>query len=191
MTIDAMRILLMHDITPEQPVVEILRAAGHEIVRCSDPGHPGFPCVALDGTCPLDAGVDVAVIVHDRPSTDIAMGEVGAICATRDRIPVVLAGNHVYSPLRDRCDAVADTIDEIPAACERAAAAAADRAAEYVSFLAGAEATVTRVGHDVKVLLAAEATDGQAVLAHQAASRLFRSSRSIDVGRRPQPAGRG
>ena len=77
-----------------------LRAAGHEVVRCHEPGLPLFPCVGLsDGACPLDGPrVDVAVTVrgHVRPSP--ALTEDGAVCALRAGIPLVMAGRTVLNP---------------------------------------------------------------------------------------------
>src|SRR5689334_1884487 len=102
-----MRALLMHDITPDSTVADALRRGGYDVVRCSEDGATPFPCSGAGGSCPLDGSVDVAVVVHDRPTTDLAVGEVGVVCAFRDGVPVVLAGNHTQSPFDVRCDAVA------------------------------------------------------------------------------------
>lgn len=175
-----MRTLLLHDITIDQPVADVLSRAGHDVVRCSEPGQPAFPCSGADGSCPLDGSVDVAVVVHDRPSAELAVGEIGVVCALRDGIPVVLAGNHSQSAFASRCDAVAADTQDVPAACERAVAAA-DRAAGFVSRFCGADAVVVRRGHAVRVQLAPGATERHAVLAHQAVKCLFPTVRTIDV----------
>lgn len=176
-----MRVLLLHDVTPDAAVADVLVASGHDLVRCSEPGQPGFPCAGLDGACPLDGTVDVTVVVHDRPTTEIGPGEVGVVCSFRDAVPVVLAGNHAHSPFGGQCAAVAESVDDVPAACERAVAAAAARANEYVSAFVGTSAVVSRRGDAVKVLLDPPATGRHTVRAHQAAARLFPSARTIDV----------
>jgi hypothetical protein len=63
-------------------------AAGHEVVRCDTPDGRS-PCrgLAVGGDCPLDAHVDVAVLVPGLGTRDL---EHGAICAVRNRVPVVV-----------------------------------------------------------------------------------------------------
>jgi hypothetical protein len=184
-----MRALLMHDELPDDAVAGALTAAGFDLVRCYDPGRATFPCRGAKGSCPLDGRVDVAVVVHHRDSDDLAPSELGAVCALRDAIPLVVAGNHTQSAYGSSCDAVADDVDSVVAACWRAIAAADHRASDYVGTFAGARAEVTRRGHTVTVRLPADATEGQSVLAHQAASRLYPSARIISVIRREPGAG--
>jgi hypothetical protein len=166
----------MHDkTTADRGVTSALTRAGHDVVRCWEPGSPS-PCVAADGGgCPLDGSVDVAVAGDDA---------FGVVCALRDGVPVVLAGAGSHSAFDGRWDAVASSADDVPAACERAVGAAAQRAGRYVSSFAGAPASVERHGHHVRVQLDADADGRTAVLAHQAATRLFPNARSIDIGRR-------
>lgn len=180
-----MRMLLLHDITPDTDVAAALDAAGHEVVRCAEPGDRAFPCVRVDGgTCPLDGTVDVAVVVHDKPTAGLAFGEAGVICALRDGLPLVVAGTHAFSPFVERADAVADDLADIPAACLRAVAAAADRDARAIAEAAGtAVAAVERAGGRVRVRLPDGASERDAVVAHQAATRRFPRARVIDVGR--------
>ena len=172
----------MHDITDDHLVAERLEGAGYDVVRCND-GTNSCPCTGATGSCPLDGSVDVAVVVHDRPSVDLAVGEVGVICALRDGIPVVVAGNHTQSPFDGRCDGVAGHVDDVPEACQRARTAAMSRASEFVTQFTGGDADVVRHGHRVEVVLGSDATERQAVRAHQAAFRLFPSARTIDVRR--------
>ena len=172
----------MHDITDDRAVAAALEGAGYDVVRCDD-GASTFPCTGATGSCPLDGSVDVAVVVHDRPSTDLAVGEVGVVCAFRDGVPVVLAGNHAQSPFDGRCDSVAADAADVPAACQRAMLASMARASDFVSQFTGGDADVVRRGHRVQVVLGSDATEHQAVLAHQAAYRLFPSARTIDVRR--------
>ena len=178
-----MRALLMHDVTSDATVADALSTAGYDIVRCSEVGSPAFPCSGAGGSCPLDGSIDVAVVVHDRTAADLAVGEVGVVCAFRDGIPVVLAGNNTQTPFGGRCDAVAADVADIADACRRAVTSAMDRASEFVSRYSGTDARVARHGHRVQVELCRDGTAAQAVLAHQAAARLFPSARTIDVRR--------
>ena len=178
-----MRALLMHDITPDDVVAGLLTTAGYDIVRCTEGRDAEFPCRGAGGSCPLDGSVDVAVVVHDRPSVDLAPGEVGVVCALRDGVPVVVAGNHTQSAYVAQCRAVAADLDDIPAACARAITAAQHRASHFVTSFAGVPAEVVRRGHRVMVHVAAEATDHQVVLAHQGATRFYPSARTIDVAK--------
>ncbi len=73
---------------PAMGATDELAAAGHETVRCDTPDGLS-PCRGLtaDGDCPLDEHVDVAVYVPDAGADDLAHG---AICAVRNRVPVVV-----------------------------------------------------------------------------------------------------
>ncbi len=173
----------MHDITPDDGPARVLRDAGYDVVRCAPAGHHGFPCDGATGRCPLDATVDVAVVVHDRPSNDIAPSEAGVVCALRDGVPLVVAGNHAHSPFAGAAAAEAASIDDIPAACARATSTAAARASVVVSRFAGTDATVERHGAAVRVTIGPDAAERHAVLAHQAARRLFPRARTVEVGR--------
>jgi hypothetical protein len=64
-----------------------LTGAGHELVSC-EPEDAHTPCRGLSSSaaCPLDHHVDVAVLVQELGSRSLPSG---AICAARDRIPVV------------------------------------------------------------------------------------------------------
>src|SRR5437764_14298870 len=68
---------------------EALEGAGHDILRCHEPGEPAFPCNALrEGrTCPLDVGFDVVVTVRARPSAPPIHGEFGAVFALPAQVP--------------------------------------------------------------------------------------------------------
>jgi hypothetical protein len=68
--------------------VDELTAAGHETVRCDTPDGRA-PCrgLAAGGECPLDEHADVAVLVPELGTRDV---EHGAICAVRNRVPVVV-----------------------------------------------------------------------------------------------------
>ena len=99
-----------------------LRAAGVTVLRCNDSVEDPFPCNAvLPGrSCPLDAGrVDVILAVRGRPRSAITLGEMGAICGLRARIPVVTAGLYEASGLERWATPVGD--EDIVIACQRAA----------------------------------------------------------------------
>ena len=70
-----------------------LTAAGHRIHRCHHDRHD-FPCAAFSdvGRCPIDDGIDVAVLVR-RPIEPLpTQRETGATCARRAGIPIVEQG---------------------------------------------------------------------------------------------------
>jgi hypothetical protein len=72
-----------------------LRAAGRTVHRCSESAEAPFPCNALipGRGCPLDRrDVDVVLNIRTRPDAQPTLSEMGAICALRDGIPLVVAG---------------------------------------------------------------------------------------------------
>jgi hypothetical protein len=76
------------DRRPANAAADEFAAAGHAIVRCDTP-DARYPCrgLAAGGECPLDDHVDVAVLVPELGTVDLAHG---AICAVRNRVPVVV-----------------------------------------------------------------------------------------------------
>jgi hypothetical protein len=153
-----------------------LRAAGFDVVRCSPPGTASFPCVGMHGDCPLDASVDVAVVVHERPTPSFSAGEVGVVCALRDGVPLVVAGNGATTPFREEADAVAADALDVADACHRAVSSQLARTGRKV----GGE--VDRQGDVVRLELGPEATEADAVRAHRALRSAFPAARVIDVG---------
>lgn len=103
-----------------------LEQAGHRVHRCTDPGErlgepapSGSPCQGLSegGVCPLDvAELGAAVLVRLGP--ELRTGEHGAICAARNRIPIVVSGD---PPITDLPLVDVSTVDDLPAAIVRAA----------------------------------------------------------------------
>lgn len=86
----AMRLLLVES----QPGIartinDRLRAAGHDVVMCSDE-YGDDPCrsVADGAACPLHEHIDLAVVAKSDDSPDTLL-EMGAVCAERYHIPVV------------------------------------------------------------------------------------------------------
>ncbi|MGQ0824509.1 MAG: hypothetical protein ACT4OX_05685 [Actinomycetota bacterium] len=104
--------------------VDELTAAGHEVVRCFEPGAPAFPCVALEdpSSCPLQGRpVDVALDVRKHPYTVPTRREEGVICALRHHVPVVVAGTKAVDQLGEFAAAIVATPYDVVDAVERAA----------------------------------------------------------------------
>jgi hypothetical protein len=100
-----------------------LQAAGHEVVRCFAPGVGSFPCQALTEGCPIDEGIDVALVLRARPWPKPTPCERGAVCAIRAGVPLVVAGNRALDPWASWASAGLDGTEGLVAACEEAAAA--------------------------------------------------------------------
>lgn len=175
-----MKALLLHDLVPDGAAADVLQAAGHDVVRCSPTTGRPFPCVGTSGRCPLDGTVAVAVVVHDRPSTDIDPGEIGAVCALRDDIPIVVAGNGAHSPLREVASAVAASVTDLAAACERAVEAREQR----LGRMAGGPVRV-RDGK-VRATLPPWASSADVVRAHQILTEAVPRAASIDIAVAPR-----
>lgn len=77
-----------------------LEAAGHHVLRCHEPGAPAFPCAALveGSSCPVDDGVDVALLVRPVIAPRPSAKEEGATCAIRAGLPIVEQGSDVLDP---------------------------------------------------------------------------------------------
>ena len=177
-----------------------LRDAGHEVLRCHEPGDPAFPCKALtDDGCPVrTAPIDVALTVRSRPRSQPAPHEDGVTCALERHIPLVVAGSAVLDPFTDFATEVVERSGDVVQACRRAASAplarhgeAAREAVATVLALHGVEAeahvTVHRRFGGLHVVV-----DGVAPLDHSvkgmasvraisALRKLDRDARGIDV----------
>jgi hypothetical protein len=101
-----------------------LRAAGHEVSRCQEPGDPAFPCRALQpgGTCPLDTGVELVVTSRARPAATPTAHEMGVICGLHNRIPLVVTGISRNGPFTRWATTVVPADGDLAAACLEAAA---------------------------------------------------------------------
>lgn len=87
-----------------------LEAAGHRVHRCypATGGRAAEGRVALrdrylcagvtTGSCPLDDGIDIALLVRQRLATRPAASEGGVSCALRAGIPVVEDGPELLDP---------------------------------------------------------------------------------------------
>lgn len=95
---------------------------GHEVAHCSADGAPAFPCAKFTtGVCPVEAGVEVAVLVRARPSQDVLPGELGAVCALRAGVPLVAAGLTEGSPFAELVAATVPKGGDLAHVCEAAA----------------------------------------------------------------------
>src|SRR5262245_48535490 len=101
----ALRVLLTEDEPHYGDAAEHeLRAAGHEVVRCTEAGTPAFPCVGLidANACPLRNGVvDVTLAMRHVPRTAPARSEDGVVCSLRHHVPVVVARDAAFDPFAD------------------------------------------------------------------------------------------
>lgn len=98
----AVLVLESHDGVADA-VARKLEDAGHRLFRCHETGAANFPCAALaeGGTCPLDAGIDVAVTARARAPWPTAR-EDGVACALRAGVPVVEVNDGTPSPFLGR-----------------------------------------------------------------------------------------
>jgi hypothetical protein len=198
-----MRILVTEsDPGHSQAVEATLTAAGHEVVRCTAPDEPAFPCVGLaDGECPLDEPTDVALAVRTRPHPRPTPGETGVSCALRADVPLVVAGTHGLSPFTPWTIMTVDDDEDVVAVVEGAAgsapAAVTEAAGEEARRLLGEEADV-RVARDgdrlLVELIAPEEIDRQratavAVRVLGAARQVAQGARTLDIGLARDPDG--
>lgn len=104
-----------------------LAAGGHHVHRCWGPGTavdrsgPGFaPCLGLtDDACPLDEGIDVALLVRPEVAPRTSEGESGVRCVLRAGIPLVEHGGDLLDPFAPW---LAGRVgDDVVAGCEAAA----------------------------------------------------------------------
>jgi hypothetical protein len=98
-----------------------LERAGHEVLRCHEPGSRAFPCAGFAaGGCPLEhEAIDVVLTVRARSSSQPAPLEDGAVCALRRHLPLVVAGRSGTNPFASFPVTTAGR--DVVAACEEAA----------------------------------------------------------------------
>lgn len=170
-----MKTLLLHDTADGGSTALALEAAGHTVVRCHPTGDRTLRCAGLQGHCPMDGTVDVAVVVHEAPGTTIDPGEAGGICALRDGVPLVVAGNGAPSPFRHLATAIAAGPTDVAGACERAVAVRE----RHLGQLVDGEVTVN--GGRVRAVLRAGASPADAVRAHRLLVDAVPSASVVDV----------
>lgn len=190
-----MRVLLTEsDPHAADEAVTVLERAGHQVVRCGEPGATTFPCTGVvDAGCPLDEDVDVAVTVRELAHPSPQVSESGAICARSRKIPLVVAGELDQDPfVTARTEAV--PVEELPAAVERAVRAELPRyraaiMVELHRHLAAGEVDVEvrRSGRRIKVIITLDPSvdrstaDALAVRAAGVVRELDRWTNVVDV----------
>lgn len=110
-----MKVLLIESSPNQSGELSVqLAAEGHEVVQCTD--EHGGPCRGVDhhAECPLEQHVDLAIVTRE-PESQHTLAEMGSVCASRHRVPVVVVDPTQLS-------------DELPSAA--VAAAVANRAIE-------------------------------------------------------------
>jgi hypothetical protein len=187
-----MRVLLTEsDAEASQLAADVLREAGHEVVRCTaDEG--GFPCRGVaQGDCPLDEAVDVAVSAPAGLPPEPEAGELGVVCALRRHIPLVVVSpdGSTWPASRYEVSARSDLV----AACARAAAAPLPRhssvAQDVVRQVCGDDATATVLRDGSRLWIRLRVPDGTdrkvldaaAVRAEAAVRQVDRSAAIVDV----------
>ena len=111
--------------------VHNLRAAGHDVFWCHEPGGRLFPCGGLvrGSACPLvEERIDVALTVRSKPDGRILPLEDGVACVLHCRVPLVVAGAPSGNPYEGLHTLVIEG-DEVVGVCEQAALGAATPAA--------------------------------------------------------------
>jgi hypothetical protein len=108
------------------PAAQELRAAGHAVLSCHEPGTGAFPCrgVTDAGACPLRSrDVDVALLVRAGRRVQPNALEDGARCALVQRVPLVVAGDVVLDPYDEFATRTLGRTYDVVDACELAATA--------------------------------------------------------------------
>lgn len=118
-----------------------LRAEGHEVVHCHEAGAPAFPCVGIDGPCPVERGVAAAVLVRSAGRPAPTAYEDGVSCALRARVPLVVAAP-LPSGAYDRMAAQVVTTDDADVVAAAVLRAAAGRSLGHEERAAAAVASV-------------------------------------------------
>jgi hypothetical protein len=79
---------------------DALTGAGHRTHRCYGPDEWGFPCQGVrdPASCPIEGGIDVAVLVRPRLMPRPTELETGVSCALRAGIPLVEQGPEALDP---------------------------------------------------------------------------------------------
>lgn len=125
-------LLVEHARVAAAAAVEQLESAGHRVHRCYPTERPGASRVAPEdrylctgvtaGTCPIDGGIDVALLVRHGLATRPAAREGAVTCALRAGVPVVEQGPETLDPFAPW---IAGRVSgDAAAACEAASEAA-------------------------------------------------------------------
>jgi len=99
-----------------------LTSRGHRVHRCFAPHDEGFPCVAMrdPSECPVDGGLDAAMVVRRGVLARPTPLEQGVGCAIRSRVPLVEDGPDTLDPYAPWVSVRVSHGDAV-AACEKGA----------------------------------------------------------------------
>jgi hypothetical protein len=84
-----MKLLLIDSIPGNAAAIESgLVADGHEVLTCTD--EHGGPCRGIEHhrDCPMEQHIDMAIVTRT-PGSAHTLSEMGSVCATRHRVPLV------------------------------------------------------------------------------------------------------
>lgn len=84
-----MKLLLIESTTGNATAIQTdLLADGHDVVTCTD--DHGGPCkgATQHRACPMEQHIDMAIVTRE-PGTVHTLAEMGSVCATRHRVPLV------------------------------------------------------------------------------------------------------
>jgi hypothetical protein len=84
-----MKLLLIESTPGNATAIESdLVADGHEVVTCTD--QHGGPCRGVDhhADCPMEHHIDMAIVART-PGSEHTLAEMGSVCASRHRVPLV------------------------------------------------------------------------------------------------------
>ncbi len=84
-----MKLLLIESTPGNATAIESdLLADGHEVLTCTD--EHGGPCrgVGHHRDCPMEQHIDMAIVARD-PQGERSLAEMGSVCATLHRVPLV------------------------------------------------------------------------------------------------------
>lgn len=148
----------------------VLLAAGHRVHRCYGPDDVGFPCTAITdrGSCPIDGGVDVALLVRRQVLPRATSLEVGVTCAIRAGIPVAESGPDTLDPYEPWLTVRSDG-DDIVADVVATAQRGLDPLREDIR---GRAATVLPEGSDPEAIACRFERHGPELLVHLSGPRL-------------------
>ena len=135
--------MLLIESSPSQAsgLREQLAAEGHEVVHCSD--DRGGPCRGAEhhADCPLEQSVDLAILTRE-PEAPQTLAEMGSICASRHRVPLVVVDP---TQLRDELPNVTVAAANARRAVDSAYAAAVRRELSHLSTVVEARRTADKV----------------------------------------------
>jgi hypothetical protein len=168
---------------------EELRASGHTVVSCHEPGGATFPCRGITdpGACPLRSHpVDVALLVRAGRDALPTEAEEGARCALVHRVPLVVAGEPVLDPYDTFATRTLGRTYDVVDACELAATAPVEDLSRRATAVlrevvhdAGSVAEVTR--NDGRLRVSIRAADDLTNRQHlRAAVRVAMALRELD-----------